>query len=135
MTLHMTGIKAYPAMPQKEQQITPELVSWLVDLRPGQVQDIGGDVTTQHIQEELKNSMYLGNYLGKEVCYIGSSWPGGGTSSQSTGERIILGEHASELAQQLCLLHELIIFDLGSGYTIDLYSLLNGHMMTLEKGL
>ncbi|KAJ4082785.1 hypothetical protein BFJ68_g14435 [Fusarium oxysporum] len=75
-------------MPQKEQQITPELVSWLVDLRPGQVQDIGGDVTTQHIQEELKNSMYLGNYLGKEVCYIGSSWPGGGTSSQSTGKEL-----------------------------------------------
>ncbi|KAG4269146.1 hypothetical protein BFJ70_g15355 [Fusarium oxysporum] len=84
----VVSVATYPAMPQKEQQITPELVSWLVDLRPGQVQDIGGDVTTQHIQEELKNSMYLGNYLGKEVCYIGSSWPGGGTSSQSTGKEL-----------------------------------------------
>ncbi|KAK2474791.1 hypothetical protein H9L39_14751, partial [Fusarium oxysporum f. sp. albedinis] len=77
--------------------------------------DIGGGNMTQCIEKELNESIHLGKYLSKAVCYIDSPWPGGDTSPQSLGERKILREQASELAQQLYPLVELTIFDLGSG--------------------
>ncbi|KAF9770440.1 hypothetical protein IL306_012026, partial [Fusarium sp. DS 682] len=111
----------YSTMLENERQLAPEAAAWLDELTPGQVRDIGGEAILQFIKNELTESISLGKYLGKEVCYIGSPWPGGDTSAQSLGERKILGEQASELAQRLSLLSDLIIFDLGSGYAIDFY--------------
>lgn len=105
-------------MLENQRQLATELVTWLGDLSPGHVQDIGGGNMTQCIEKELNESIRLGKYLSKAVCYIDSPWPGGDTSPQSLGERKILREQASELAQQLYPLVELTIFDLGSGYTI-----------------
>src|SRR6478735_3185544 len=111
----------YSAMLENQRQLATELVTWLGDLSPGHVQDIGGGNMTKCIEKELNESIRLGKYLSKAVCYIDSPWPGGDTSPQSIGEKKILREQASELAQQLCPLAELTIFDLGSGYTIGSY--------------
>ncbi|WJG35432.1 uncharacterized protein FOBCDRAFT_137505, partial [Fusarium oxysporum Fo47] len=115
----------YSAMLENQRQLATELVTWLGDLSPGHVQDIGGGNMTQCIEKELNESIRLGKYLSKAVCYIDSPWPGGDTSPQSLGERKILREQASELAQQLYPLVELTIFDLGSGNSEKLLPIFN----------
>ncbi|KAK2469268.1 hypothetical protein H9L39_18985, partial [Fusarium oxysporum f. sp. albedinis] len=112
-------------MLENQRQLATELVTWLGDLSPGHVQDIGGGNMTQCIEKELNESIRLGKYLSKAVCYIDSPWPGGDTSPQSLGERKILREQASELAQQLYPLVELTIFDLGSGNSEKLLPIFN----------
>ncbi|RKK14327.1 hypothetical protein BFJ66_g17805 [Fusarium oxysporum f. sp. cepae] len=118
---YTSPFEEYSAMIENQRQLATELVTWLGDFSPGQVHDIGGGAMPQCIEKELNESIRDGNYLSKAVCYIDSPWPGGDTSSQSLGERKILREQASELAQQLYPLVELTIFDLGSGYTIGFY--------------
>ncbi|KAI3571522.1 hypothetical protein IWW34DRAFT_811782 [Fusarium oxysporum f. sp. albedinis] len=102
----------YSAMLENQRQLATDLVTCLGDLSPGQVQDIGGGAMPQCIEKELNESIRLGKYLSKAVCYIDSPWPGGDTSPQSLGEKKILREQASELAQQLYPLLLLIFNEL-----------------------
>lgn len=102
-------------MVKTERQLTPEPAPCVDDSTTRQVRDIGGGAISRYIKNELNESISLGKYLGKEICYIDSPWPGGETSDQSLGERRILSEEASELAQQFYSLSGLTIFDLGSG--------------------
>ncbi|EXA30579.1 hypothetical protein FOVG_18067 [Fusarium oxysporum f. sp. pisi HDV247] len=115
----------YSAMFENQRQLATGLVTCLGNLSPGQVRDIGGGAMPQSIEKELNESIRLGKYLSKAVCYIDSPWPGGDTSPQSIGEKKILREQASELAQQLCPLAELTIFDLGSGNSEKLLPIFN----------
>lgn len=110
---------------ENQRQLATGLVTCLGNLSPGQVRDIGGGAMPQSIEKELNESIRLGKYLSKAVCYIDSPWPGGDTSPQSIGEKKILREQASELAQQLCPLAELTIFDLGSGNSEKLLPIFN----------
>ncbi|CAG2003836.1 unnamed protein product [Fusarium graminearum] len=119
-------------MVKTERQLTPEPAPCVDDSTTGQVRDIGGGAISQCIKNELNESISLGKYLGKEVCYIDSPWPGGETSDQSLGERRILSEEASELAQQFYPLSDLTIFDLGSGDSEKLLPLLD-ELERLEK--
>ncbi|RKK65614.1 hypothetical protein BFJ69_g16126 [Fusarium oxysporum] len=125
LVLYRSPFEEYSAMLENQRQLATELVTWLDDLSPGHVQDIGGGNMTQCIEKELNESIRLGKYLSKAVCYIDSPWPGGDTSPQSLGERKILREQASELAQQLYPLVELTIFDLGSGNSEKLLPIFN----------
>ncbi|RKK27024.1 hypothetical protein BFJ67_g16345 [Fusarium oxysporum f. sp. cepae] len=125
LVLYRSPFEEYSAMLENQRQLATELVTWLGDLSPGHVQDIGGGNMTQCIEKELNESIRLGKYLSKAVCYIDSPWPGGDTSPQSLGERKILREQASELAQQLYPLVELTIFDLGSGNSEKLLPIFN----------
>ncbi|KAH7230117.1 uncharacterized protein BKA55DRAFT_526394, partial [Fusarium redolens] len=115
----------YSAMFENQRQLATGLVTCLGNLSPGQVRDIGGGAMPQSIEKELNESIRLGKYLSKAVCYIDSPWPGGDTSPQSIGEKKILREQAFELAQQLCPLAELTIFDLGSGNSEKLLPIFN----------
>ncbi|KAK2468032.1 hypothetical protein H9L39_20254, partial [Fusarium oxysporum f. sp. albedinis] len=87
----------------------------------------------QCIEKELNESIRLGKYLSKAVCYIDSPWPGGDTSPQSLGEKKILREQASELAQQLYPLLLLIFNELEKAEKVCRYFAVDVNRASLES--
>ncbi|KAJ0131267.1 hypothetical protein HZ326_24504 [Fusarium oxysporum f. sp. albedinis] len=120
-------------MLENQRQLATDLVTCLGDLSPGQVQDIGGGAMPQCIEKELNESIRLGKYLSKAVCYIDSPWPGGDTSPQSLGEKKILREQASELAQQLYPLLLLIFNELEKAEKVCRYFAVDVNRASLES--
>jgi hypothetical protein len=92
-----------------------EDVTLFVTPAHGQIKDIGGGGIHELIREDLNKSVKGGGYLGKEVCYIDSTWPDGEASVQSLGEKEILERNAKKIAQEFCESDQLTIFDLGAG--------------------